>query len=211
MTHPTPVARAKHLAIPALIAALALTLSGCAAGPVIFGQGGPDPDSSASPYPGETSDEGTDGETSTGDEPNTGGEPALPAVGAIEVKLENAPNPVRIFRLDASECEVSTNRVWAVGVGAELTSGETAKLTVDTELGYVLHEATGTFHAKGAIVLDTSDGGVWTSDGRPSTIPGVNIPSMFDYRVKGLYAEFRTEWFEAEGAEGAGFVHIWCD
>ncbi|HRN28444.1 MAG TPA: hypothetical protein PK890_01880, partial [Terrimesophilobacter sp.] len=142
--------------------------------------------------------------------PYTSGEPDLPVVGTIEVKMENDPNPERIFRLDASECEVSTDRVWAVGVGAELKSGEAAQLTVDTELNYVLHAGTGTYHAKGAIVLGIADGGVWTSDGRPSTTAGVNIPSMFDYRVKGLYAEFRTEWFEAGGAEGAGFVHIWC-
>lgn len=209
MTRPAQAARARRLVLPALVAALALGLSACAMGPEVFGQGGPDPDSSASPYPGGIGDESTN--HNPDGEPGTGGEAPRPVVGTIEVKLENAPNPHSIFRMEASECEVSRDRVWAVGVGAELTTGVTASLTVATELNYVLHEPSGTFHAQGAIVLEIVGGGVWTSDGRLKTTADVTLPSMFDYRVEEDYGEFRTEWFEAGGAEGAGFVHIWCE
>lgn len=202
-------ARAKRLAFPALIVALSLSLSACMTGPEIFGQGGPDPDSSSSPYPGDAGDDGVD--DNTDGETGTDGEAPLPVVGTIEVKIAiESPPTARVFTIEATECEVSTSRIWAVGAGAEWDAGTTAQLTVDTELRETLHAGTGTLSAKGSILLEIADGGEWVSDGRPHTVMGATFPAMFEYRVKGEYAEFRTAWFEAGGVEGAGYVHIWC-
>lgn len=199
--------------LTALVVTLALSVTGCSiVGPdeITGGQGGNEPGwNEPDGAPGETN--GTDDGTSDDAE---GGRPGVtnpPAVGTVEIKVESgsATTP-RLFTLDASECSVSAERIRVVGAGTEDGTGVSADVVVDTTLREVLHAGSGTYSAAGAITLKLGDGGTWVSDGRPSTIPGANVPSMFEYRVKEQYAEFRTSWFGSGGEDSAGYVHVWC-
>lgn len=181
----------------------AALLAGCAPVTGVGGQGGmtdPEPSVPESSQNGEAPD-GSPNESQT-----------APAAGRVEVKLERTETDQspRLFTFEATECQVSQERISVVAAGVEEGAGTTAQLTVDTVFGELLHSGTQTITAKGEIVLTLGDGQRWVSDGRLDDRFGVMLPSMFEYRVDGGYGEFRTAWFEDAGARESGFVHVYC-
>lgn len=130
-------------------------------------------------------------------------------LGSIELSIESG-GVEHVYKYNADHCFVSSEYILAGGTGAEVGTGIASEVGISTSPAELLHESSGTFQADGIISVRTN-GNEIVSDGRPITVEGHTIPSVFTYREDGNSAHYVVAWFSGGTDVGAGYVKVNCD